>query len=195
MTSTGLSYSGSDGAWGWNAGALFTLSPAMRVGVSYRSAVNFSPDGGSGIKLPDTAILSVWQQVSDRWEAMGDFPIPTGTRSSRSAHRAKALTSTMRGVSPGRCLPRHDAWKLVRIAYDRSPTRTTSSRIARMPDNDNLWLSLGAQWNTGRYGRIDAGYSYIYVGQRHRQHRQRHPGAGQLRHQLARAGAQYSIGF
>ena len=26
-----------DSAWGWNAGALFTLSPAMRVGFSYRS--------------------------------------------------------------------------------------------------------------------------------------------------------------
>ncbi len=36
MTPVGLyRLKGDDGAWGWNAGALFTLSPAMRVGVSY----------------------------------------------------------------------------------------------------------------------------------------------------------------
>ena len=29
-----------DGAWGWNLGALFQVSPDMRIGVSYRSRLN-----------------------------------------------------------------------------------------------------------------------------------------------------------
>ena len=69
-----LSYQSSSSAWGWNAGALVELSPAMRVGVSYRSSMSQDLDnGGASVKLPDVGILSVWQQVSDRWEAMGDL--------------------------------------------------------------------------------------------------------------------------
>ena len=86
LTPAGLyRFAGDDAAWGWNAGALFTLSPAMRVGVSYRSTMNYTLDGdrtlgatpsasaSANLKLPDTVIVSVWQQVSDRWEAMGDL--------------------------------------------------------------------------------------------------------------------------
>ena len=83
---------GDDSAWGWNAGALFTLSPAMRVGISYRSAVSYTLEGTralgatssaakADIKLPDTFILSVWQQVSDRWRRWVTCRIPTGARS------------------------------------------------------------------------------------------------------------------
>ena len=32
---------GDDAAWGWNAGVLLNLSPAMRLGLSYRSAVDY----------------------------------------------------------------------------------------------------------------------------------------------------------
>jgi len=48
------------------------------------------------------------------------------------------------------------------IAYDRTPT-TDSNRSARVPDNNRLWLSLGAQWNGGSYGKFDVGYSYLVV--------------------------------
>jgi long-chain fatty acid transport protein len=36
---------GDDASWGWNAGALFTLSPAMRVGIAYRSAIKHRLEG------------------------------------------------------------------------------------------------------------------------------------------------------
>jgi hypothetical protein len=89
-----------DDAWGWNLGALFTLSPTTKVGVSYRSAIQYHTDGkvklsGDGtpagnatanalghaggqsdvkadLKVPDTFILSVTQKLSDRWEMLGD---------------------------------------------------------------------------------------------------------------------------
>lgn len=78
-------------AWGWNIGALFTLSPNMKVGVSYRSKVDHELDGKvkvSGpspllnaggtskadvdVELPETVILSVAQRLDDRWEMLGD---------------------------------------------------------------------------------------------------------------------------
>lgn len=89
-----------DTAWGWNLGALFTLSPSTKVGVSYRSRVKYTAEGdvnltgngtalGNGtatalinsgrqsdvsadITLPDTFIMSVTQKLSDKWEMLGD---------------------------------------------------------------------------------------------------------------------------
>ncbi len=87
---------GDDWSWGWNAGALFTLSPQTKIGVSYRSAIQHEVKGNynlsglptlvinqagypstSGnakvsIKLPETWILSATHQLNDRWELLGD---------------------------------------------------------------------------------------------------------------------------
>jgi long-chain fatty acid transport protein len=90
----------SDDAWGWNVGALFTLAPATKLGVSYRSAIKYETTGDVGIssdgtaaanattgglilagrasntsatiKLPDNVILSLAHKVSDQWELLGD---------------------------------------------------------------------------------------------------------------------------
>jgi long-chain fatty acid transport protein len=78
-------------SWGWNVGALFTLSPATKVGVSYRSAVTQDTKGDvattssipavnavkssnvkASLKLPDTAIFSATHQLNDRWQLLGD---------------------------------------------------------------------------------------------------------------------------
>ncbi len=91
-----------DDAWGWNAGALFTLSPSTKVGVSYRSQIKYHTTGdvtladdGTGLgtataavmssaghgyasdlkaslTMPETFILSVDQKLSDKWEMLGD---------------------------------------------------------------------------------------------------------------------------
>jgi long-chain fatty acid transport protein len=89
----------SDNAWGWNAGALFTLDPATKLGVSYRSAIKHETTGDisissngpasdattagliaaglasnarATIKLPATFILSLAHKLDDRWELLGD---------------------------------------------------------------------------------------------------------------------------
>lgn len=83
-----------DGSWGWNAGALFTLSPATKIGVSYRSAIKHELDGDvsvsgpaattlnaggassstkASVKLPDTFIFSATHKLNDTWELLGDI--------------------------------------------------------------------------------------------------------------------------
>ncbi|MBL8405757.1 MAG: outer membrane protein transport protein [Dechloromonas sp.] len=172
---------GDDTAWGWNVGALFTLSPAMRVGLSYRSSMKYTLEGTmngtipvrADVELPDTAILSVWQQVSDRWEAMGDLSY-TRWGTLRSLNVVSRASGAMLGtesfnydnawrVAWGAAYKASDAAKLkFGIAYDRTPVKD-ADRSARVPDNSRLWLSVGGQWNAGRYGKIDLGYSYLYV--------------------------------
>ncbi len=81
-----------DDSWGWNIGALFTVSPATKVGLSYRSRVKYdttgkievtgpsttvnraaSSDASAQITLPDTFSLAVTQQLNDRWQMLGDI--------------------------------------------------------------------------------------------------------------------------
>jgi len=181
LTSFGSRLKGDDAAWGWNAGALFTLSPAMRVGVSYRSAIDYTLEGSANgvvpiradVKLPDTFILSVWQQVSDRWEAMGDLSYTRWnslkTLNVINRNSGTLLTSETFNYDNswrfawGAAYQANDALKLkFGIAYDRTPV-SDDDRSARVPDNDRVWFSVGGQWNTGRLGKLDAGYSYLYV--------------------------------
>ena len=180
LTNAALSLKGDDSAWGWNAGALFTLSPAMRVGVSYRSAIKYTLSGDASgvlngpvkadIKLPDTFILSVWQQVSDRWEAMGDLSYTrwNSLRSLNVTGLAVPVAETFNYENSwrfawGAGYKATDAAKLkFGIAFDRTPVRD-EYRSPRVPDNNRLWLSLGGQWNAGSYGKVDIGYSYLYV--------------------------------
>ncbi len=89
-----------DDAWGWNVGALFTLSPATKVGLSYRSEMKYHTKGDvkltsdgsvfgnatlagliadgrqsdveADLTMPDTFILSVTQKLNDKWEMLGD---------------------------------------------------------------------------------------------------------------------------
>jgi len=172
---------GDDTAWGWNVGALFTLSPAMRVGVSYRSAMNYTLEGTrsvgadsrsatADVKMPDTFILSVWQQVSDRWEAMGDLSYTRWSvldkldiRSSAGIDTEEFKYENSWRIAWGAAYKASDAMKLkFGIAYDRTPVKD-DHRSARVPDNNRFWLSLGGQWNGGRYGKVDLGYSYLIV--------------------------------
>jgi len=181
LTSTGSRLAGDDSAWGWNAGALFTLSPAMRVGISYRSAIDYTLEGKANgtlpikadVKLPDTFILSVWQQISDRWEAMGDLSytrwdtlqslnVINRNSGARLASETFNYDNAWR-FAWGAAYKSSDILKLkFGIAYDRTPV-SDADRSARVPDNDRLWFSLGGQWNTGKTGRIDLGYAYLYV--------------------------------
>lgn len=80
-----------DEAWGWNVGALFNVTPATKLGVSYRSQIKYKLHGdinivgpsaalnasrssgaGANLKLPDTIIVSGTHQWSDKIELLGD---------------------------------------------------------------------------------------------------------------------------
>jgi long-chain fatty acid transport protein len=85
---SGVTLDADNDAWGWNVGALFTVSPSTKIGVSYRSAIKHTLEGtltGDGaavtatgpakadIELPETFIFSVTNTVNDRWEMLGDI--------------------------------------------------------------------------------------------------------------------------
>ncbi|MCK6407324.1 MAG: outer membrane protein transport protein [Rhodocyclaceae bacterium] len=83
-------------AWGFgaNIGAMFQLSPSTRIGLSYRSEIDFDIEGdlkpnglsgaaavlfprqkvvADGYTTPGTFSMAVSQKLSDRWELLGDL--------------------------------------------------------------------------------------------------------------------------
>ena len=49
------------------------------------------------------------------------------------------------------------------IAYDETPVKGATTRSVRLPDNDRTWISLGAQMKIGQSGRLDLGYSHLFI--------------------------------
>lgn len=181
-----------DDAWGWNVGALFTLSPSTKVGVSYRSAMAYkttgeievtgplsaaSSDAKADIKLPDTFSLAVTQQLSDKWQMLGDVTwtgwssIPKvdiyRTSGPSNGTIAQVLETDFRDtwrVGLGATYKYNDAWKLkYGIAYDQTPVKGANTRLVSMPDNDRIWFSFGAQWAPSKTSTLDLGVTYIHV--------------------------------
>lgn len=221
-----------DDSWGWNAGALFTISPATKIGVSYRSAVkydltgdinlsgpqaNLNAAGSSNAKatltLPDTFNLSVAQQLTDKWQMLGDItwtgwakiPKLDIYRTSGAANGAIAQTldtnfrDTWR-VGLGANYKYSDAWKLkFGIAYDQTPVKGADSRLVSLPDNDRTWLSFGAQWAPSKDSALDLGVAYLYLKDADINNNQAALGRGTVNGTYKDSawilGAQYSVAF
>jgi len=181
-----------DDAWGWNVGALFKLSPDTRVGVSYRSALNYTLNGSvttttstgsvvsagtfpatADIKFPDMALLSMTQQLGEKWQLLGDVQYThwgtIGTINVVNANTGKTADQL--------ALNFEDAWRIALgvnyslssdwtlrggLAWDQSPV-TDQNRTVRLPDSDRYWVALGAQYKFGKGGALDFGYAHLFV--------------------------------
>ena len=49
------------------------------------------------------------------------------------------------------------------VAYDQSPVRNADSRLSTLPDNDRIWLSLGAKYDLNKQHSINAAYSHVFI--------------------------------
>lgn len=49
------------------------------------------------------------------------------------------------------------------IAYDQSPVKSADYRLSTIPDNDRIWLSVGAKYDLNEYSSINFAYSYIHL--------------------------------
>ena len=92
-----LTQKGDSWAWGWNVGVLIDLTPATRLGVSYRSKVDhkikgnysfdnvpapilaaagfnaMSGDGTATVTLPEIWTFSLAHQLDERWQLLADL--------------------------------------------------------------------------------------------------------------------------
>jgi len=233
-----------DDAWGWNAGALFRLTPATKLGISYRSTMKYDLDGDiqfqgpsaqlvgatsnrgavASLKLPDTWILSVTHAVNDRIELLGDVSwtgwssIPevavintqtkvgllnVGSNLATAGLPAQTLKTDFRDtwrIAVGGNYRFNDALKLkLGVAYDQTPVKGAKTRLVSLPDNDRVWLSLGAQWNVSKDSTLDVGLTRLFIQDSKIDNDQFLEGRGRVTGNFEGGawlfGAQYSMAF
>jgi long-chain fatty acid transport protein len=182
-----------DDAWGWNIGVLFQPAPATKIGASYRSKLKYNLEGtttvttasgatvaaASGpttadVTLPDSFSLSLAQKVNDQWEFLADATFTRWSEINR-INIVDSTNGTLRDslvldfddtwrYSVGVNYKLNDAWTLKGgVAYDQSPVKGASSRSVRLPDNDRTWLSIGAAMKVKQNGKLDFGYSHLFL--------------------------------
>jgi long-chain fatty acid transport protein len=143
------------------------------TGPSAPTNAVLSSGAKASLKLPDVFILSVTQQVSDKWQVLGDMSwtgwssIPKLDLLRSSDALAQTLDTDFRNtwrVAVGANYKYSDALKLkFGMAYDQTPVRGPATRLVSLPDNDRTWLSFGTQWQPRRGSTLDLGISYLYI--------------------------------
>ena len=182
-----------DDAWGWNIGVLFQPAPATKIGASYRSKLKYTLEGTTtvtgptgaivapvsgptkaDVTLPDSFSLSLAQKLNDRWELLADATFTHWSEIDR-INIVNSTNGTLRDslvldfddtwrYSVGVNYKLNDAWTLKGgVAYDQSPVTGTSNRTVRLPDNDRTWLSIGAAMKVRQNGKLDLGYSHLFI--------------------------------
>jgi long-chain fatty acid transport protein len=183
---------GDDDAWGYNLGIMLDLSPNTRIGAAYRSSVKYTlegtvtfsnrpallaaaiPDGPvrASIKLPAIASLNLFHKISPQWDLLADVSwTDWSTLKSLDVFRTSgALLSTTPlnwkdtwRVGVGANYHHNDMWTLrFGTAYDQSPV-PDADRTPRVPDQDRIWLAIGAQYRMSKQLAFDFGYAHLFV--------------------------------
>jgi len=183
---------GQDGAWGWNLGAMFQVSPDMRIGASYRSRLDYTIKGSvntalnstgtpiaSGtfntsaeVTLPDMFSLSVMQKFGDKWDMLGDITFTHWD----VLQQINIVNTANNATQDTLALNFKNAWRLsLGLDYHHTESWTFKGGVAwdqspvqdqyrtvRLPDNDRYWFALGATYRPSKALAFDVGYAYIW---------------------------------
>jgi long-chain fatty acid transport protein len=183
---------GDDWAWGWNAGILLEPNDRTRFGLHYRSKVelelegdakfgttlpaqvpsqNFKEDAELDITMPDLISLSAWHAVTDKlalmadvtwteWSEVEDIRVvrENGVRLSKWEWE-----DTVR-IAVGGSYQFDSKWQFRGgVAWDETPTPNDRLRTPYVPDEDRIWLTLGANYRFSKNLSLDVGYAHLFV--------------------------------
>jgi long-chain fatty acid transport protein len=177
---------GDDYGWGFNLGALWQPTPATRVGLSYRSEIDYTLDGDASFSdfspangdieadttLPDSASLSLFHKLGPRWELLADITWTGWSDFEELAIYYKngpLLSYTpeewddILRYSLGATWHMDDKLSLrAGLAYDEAPV-SDKYRTPRIPDGARTWVAIGGQYRVSRQGVLDFGYAHLFV--------------------------------
>ena len=183
---------GDDWGAGVNLGVMYEFTPTSRIGLNYRSRVQhqlegtvqytnvvnagalsrlLNSDATAKVTTPDIVSLGAYHEISPQWAVMGEVQY---TNWSLFDHLTVDATSGADSyvnedwkdtyfVSFGATYKPAERWKLQSdIGYDMSPV-PEAHRTARIPDQDRLWLSVGAGYQLTPNLALNGAYTHIFV--------------------------------
>ncbi len=182
-----ITVKGDDYGWGFNLGALWQLSNQTRIGLAYRSEVDYTLEGTATFSsnpaangpdsakatLPDSASLSLFHKLNPSWDILADV---TWTGWSDFDRLLVDLPPTVPfdSLTPenwedsyryslGANYHMNDKFTLrIGLAFDETPV-PDAFRTPRIPDEDRTWIAIGGQYRLSKQGAIDFGYAHLFV--------------------------------
>ena len=177
---------GDDYGWGFNLGALWQLTPSTRLGLAYRSEIDFDLEGDASFSampaldgdvtakttMPDSASLSLFHKLSPTWDLLADVSW-TGwsdfdklaiyrTSGALLSYTPENWDDTLR-YSVGATWHMSEKLSLRGgLAYDEAPV-SDADRTPRIPDGARTWVAVGGQYRLGKASAIDFGYAHLFV--------------------------------
>lgn len=179
---------GDDWGAGWNVGALIDFKQGTRLGITYRSAIEYTLSGGdltvngsavtpvtADVELPDTfsvglshqftpdtRVLADWSWTG--WDKIQDLPIVQAVAGVEIDNTNLKFDNTWRaGLGVEHQI--HPSWLLrLGVAYDKTPVQD-AYRTPRLPDEDRTWLALGFRYQPEPKSAwwIDVGYAHLWL--------------------------------
>jgi long-chain fatty acid transport protein len=185
-----VTIAGSDGAWGYNLGAMIQATSGTRIGLTYRSSIKYHVTGSANfdnvppqlgnlntgvsldVKMPDSASVALQQKLGSSWTLLADVTW-TGWSKIKDLTilrtNGTVLSSTPENFKDtyryavGATYRHSDAWSFkVGVALDQTPVNDTD-RTPRLPDQDRTWLSVGAKYGLSNDTTLDLGYAHLMV--------------------------------
>ncbi len=179
-------FGGNDWAFGATAGITLEPREGTTIGLGYRSQMTHDLEGtfhslatGPGsvpgvatVNLPDIVTLSARQVITPTTRLLGTIEWTNWSV-------FKDLPLALPGVGGLDVKANwHDGWFFSvggeydysplltlrsGVAYELSPIQDASERLVQVPDNNRVWLSIGASYKWSDSITLDAGYSHIFV--------------------------------
>jgi long-chain fatty acid transport protein len=180
-----FSADGSDFNVGFTAGLFIEPTATTDIGIGFRSGINhklegdgfvaglFNGDITARFKSPEIVTFGIRQEVNEDLRVMAGVEWTNWSRfeqlAVRSAASGKIIGLTVEDwedswfFSAGGEYVFNDQLTLrAGAAYEKSPV-PDATRTPRVPDNDRIWLSLGASYQISQRMRANVAYSHIFV--------------------------------
>jgi long-chain fatty acid transport protein len=188
-----------DDAFGFNLGVLWQLADTTRVGVAYRSKMEYDLKGSAdytapstlaatvaaaaagivdadvaaSVTLPATLSVSALHQLTPQWALMGDITrtfwskLPELRIAFDSTQSDSVVTLGLKDVnrySIGVNYTPGGAWSYRGgLALDKTPTPNAELRTPRLPDEDRIWVAIGAKYAASPAFNLDIGFVHLIV--------------------------------
>jgi long-chain fatty acid transport protein len=184
---------GTDWAFGGTAGIMLEPMRGTTIGLGYRSQMdldlggNFrqplplgpglpagSYNGASTLKLPDVVTLSLRQEISPYARLLGTAQWTNWSRFKSLDIETNGLPTGGAGVQANWS----DGWFFSvggeydytpaltlrgGIAYELSPEDSAEKRLTIVPDNNRIWVDVGASYKWNDWLTFDVAYAHLFV--------------------------------
>jgi long-chain fatty acid transport protein len=183
LNPTSTEFKGDDFAFGATAGIMIEPASGTSIGLGWRSSLTheldgtFSTPGGAigakaEVSLPDIVTLSLRQSLAPNMRLLGTVEWTNWSRFDK-------LTLTP-ALGPQLAIPANwsDGWFFsaggeydyspditlrAGAAYEISPVDAATKRLTTIPDNDRVWLNIGASYKYSESTTLDFAYSHVFV--------------------------------